>query len=70
MQMIILYKDPNGDSLKDTMTTTYTTTNGSSTLKSPSSEEWEQKVVSLEKKLSEREELIDKMKREIEQKVS
>lgn len=59
----MLYKDPHGDSLKDAMTGS--TKNGS---RIPSSE-WEQKVVSLEKKLSEQEELIEKMKREIEQKV-
>ena len=66
--MIILYKDPNGESLKDTITGTHTFTNHSSSQKMKS--DWEQKVAILEKKVLEQEEIIDKMKGETGQKVS
>ena len=69
-QMIILYKDPNGDSLKDTMTGTYSRkgSDQSNRRKSMKSEslELEQKVILLEKQVAEQEEIIEKMKQEME----
>ena len=72
--MVLLYKDPNGESLEDTMTDTQT--NGSRrksniALKVDSSE-LEGKIADLERKLTQRDETIDKMKSEMEaaQKVS
>ena len=71
--MIILYKDPNGDSLKDTMTGTsysrkgsdYDQNNRRKSMKSESLE-LEQKIILLEKQVAEQEEIIEKMKQEME----
>ena len=68
IQMIMLYKDPNGENVM----TTYQ--QNSSELKAskhpsvkikPDSSELEEKVAFLERKLSEKEETIDRMKRQM-----
>ena len=67
--MVLLYKDPKGESIEDTMSQTGSKPN--SALKVESSE-LEGKIADLERKLSQKDETIDKMKLEMEaaQKVS
>ena len=72
--MVLLYKDPNGEGLEDTMTDTQSSGSrrmSSIALKVDSSE-LEGKIADLERKLTQRDETIDKMKSEMEaaQKVS
>ena len=70
-QMVLLYKDPNGEGLEDTMTDTQA--NGSRSMSNTvGSSELEGKIADLERKLTQRDETIDKMKSEMEaaQKVS
>ena len=70
--MIILYRDPNGDDLKDTMTSSYQRTRRNAELKSNNTliqlrsdtSELEEKIAFLEKKVSEQENIITKMKKE------
>ena len=72
MQIALLYKDPSGESLEDR------TTDNSGSHRQPSavlkvdSSVLEGKIVDLERKLTQRDEMIDKMKSEMEaaQKVS
>ena len=72
-QMVLLYKDPNGEGLDDT---TDTQTNASRSRCNAAfkvdSSELEGKIADLERKLTQRDETIDKMKSEMEaaQKVS
>ena len=71
--MIILYRDPNGDDLSETMTTSYQTTRRSSELKSnitltqlrSDTSEFEEKIALLERKVSEQENIITEMKKEM-----
>ena len=73
--MIILYRDPNGEGLKDTMTGTgsHHKTPRSSELKQNNTltqikldtSEFEEKIAFLEKKVSEQENTITKMKKEM-----
>ena len=69
--MIILYRDPNGDGLKDTVNTSNqrrgsdVKTNTIIQAKSDSSE-LEEKVAFLERKLIEQEDTINKMKHQME----
>ena len=72
--MVLLYKDPNGEGLEDTGTDTQTSGSrrkSNIALKVDSSE-LEGKIADLERKLTQRDETIDKMKSEMEaaQKVS
>ena len=63
--MIILYKDPNGDGLKDTGSSS--SQRRSSELKiKPDASELEEKVAFLERKLSEQENTINKMKNDLQ----
>lgn len=66
--MIILYKDPDGKSMKDTLSGTstfqknFSDTDINKATNKQDSSEWEKKVMSLEKKVSEQCEIIDQMK--------
>ena len=67
MQMVLLYKDPDGESIEETMTGTQT--NGSCSKSKAfrvDSSELEDKIADLERKLTEKDETIDKMKSEME----
>ena len=66
--MVLLYKDPNGESLEDTMTDTQTkaSVSKSNAAFNMGSLELEGKIADLERKLTQRDETIDKMKSEME----
>ena len=67
MQMVLLYKDPDGESIEETMTGTQTNGSGSkSKAFRVDSSELEDKIADLERKLTEKDETIDKMKSEME----
>ena len=66
--MFLLYKDPNGESIEESMSGNH---HGNSRLSfakktDPRPGELEGRIVSLERKLKEKDEVIDKMKKEME----
>ena len=66
--MFLLYKDPNGESIEESMSGNQ---NGNSRLSfakktDPRPGELEERIASLERKLKEKDEVIDKMKKEME----
>ena len=65
-QMILVYKDPTGESIKETISSTHHSHNSISVLKTDTLVDLEGKIASLEGKLKEKDEMIDKMKLEIE----
>ena len=76
--MVILYKDPSGDGLKDSYTVNSTINQRRSSelkmstiiqVKSDESSGLEEKITFLERKVSEQENTINKLKREMENKV-
>ena len=67
MQMVLLYKDHKGESIEETMTGAQTNGSGSkSNVFRVDSSELEGKIADLERKLTEKNETIDKMKSEME----
>ena len=67
MQMVLLYKDPDGESIEETMTGTQSYGSGSkANAFRVDSSELESKIADLERKLTEKDETIDKMRSEIE----
>ena len=67
MQMVLLYKDPDSESIEETMTGTQTNGSGSkSNAFRVDSSELEGKIADLERELTEKDETIDKMKSEME----
>ena len=65
--MVLLYKDPDGESIEETMTSTPSNGSGSkANAFRVDSSQLESKIADLERKLTEKDETIDKMKSEIE----
>ena len=63
--MILVYKDPTGESIKETISSTHQSHNSISVFKTDTLVDLEGKIASLEGKLKEKDETIDKMKLEI-----
>lgn len=65
-QMVLLYRDPTGESIKETISSTHQGRNSISILKTDTLVGLEGKIALLEGKLKEKDETIGKMKLEIE----
>ena len=64
--MVLLYKDPTGEDIKETILSTHQSHNPINVRKMATLVNLEEKIASLEGKLKEKDETIDKMKLEIE----
>lgn len=64
--MVLLHKDPNGESLEDRITDSQTTNDTRNAAFDRDLSELEGKIADLERKLTQRDEMIDKMKSETE----